>query len=82
MIDEKINTDNVKPTLQQRTLKNKTLDLENFFKQQRHYFIMTDGGKPVYSRYGDEMENCGILATFSAIMTKFTHFTNSSEKLK
>jgi hypothetical protein len=62
-------------------MQNKAMDLTAFYKQNRHYFIMTEGGKPVYSRYGDEMENCGILATFSAIMTKFTHFSNN-EKLK
>jgi hypothetical protein len=70
-----------KPTLTARTTTNKLLDLNNFYKQNLHFFIMTEGGKPVYSRYGDEMENCGILATFSAIMTKYTHFT-SNEKLK
>jgi hypothetical protein len=46
---------------------------------------MTDGGKPIFSRYGDEVENCGILATFSAIITKFTFFNNTStttEKLQ
>lgn len=68
-------------TLLQRTKYNKNLDLDNFFKQKRHFFIMTDGGKPVYSRYGDEMENNGILATFSAIMTKLIHFTSNDEKL-
>jgi hypothetical protein len=68
-------------TITKRTVLNKTMDLTNFYKQKLHFFIMTEGGKPVYSRYGDEMENCGILATFSAIMTKFTHFT-INEKLK
>src|SRR5690349_17580884 len=70
--------------LAKKTQINKQMDLPNFFKQSRHFFIMTDGGKPVYSRYGDEIENCGILATFSAIMTKFTHFAGTqgfAEKL-
>jgi hypothetical protein len=66
----------------QRTKSNKALDLDSFFKQKRHFFIMTDGGKPVYSRYGDEMENNGILATFSAIMTKLIHFAGAEEKLQ
>jgi hypothetical protein len=60
---------------------NKQMDLPTFFKQSQHYFIMTDGGKPVFSRYGDEVENCGILATFSAIMTKFTCFTSGNSQL-
>jgi hypothetical protein len=68
-----------------RTKINKQLDINNFFKKSRHYFIMTEGGKPIYSRYGNEVENCGILATFSAIMTKFTFFNtknNLSEKVQ
>ena len=35
-------------------------------------------------RYGDEIKNCSLLATFSAIITKFTIFNsdeNSQEKL-
>lgn len=77
-----MNADENHETLLQRTKYNKNLDLDNFFKQKRHFFIMTDGGKPVYSRYGDEMENNGILATFSAIMTKLIHFTSNDEKLQ
>lgn len=67
-----------------KTKHNKEMDIHNFLKQRRHYFIMTEGGTPIYSRYGDEMENCGILATFSAIITKFTIFNtdaNFAEKL-
>ena len=37
---------------------------------------MTDGGAPIYSRYSDELEINGILATFSAIITKFVVFHN------
>ena len=53
------------------------MDTETFFLQSRHYFIMSDGGTPIYSRYGDEMQNCSILATFSAIITKFTVFNQT-----
>lgn len=65
--------------------KNKGMNLKEFFKQDKHYFIMTEGGKPIYSRYGDEIKNSEIMATFSAIMTKFTVFNSDgtdSEKLK
>ena len=61
-------------TIDTRTEKKKTMDLDNFYKQSRHYFIMTEGGTPIYSRYGDEILNCSVLATFSAIITKFTVF--------
>ena len=67
-----------------RTKTNKTMKIEQFYEQKRHYFIMTEGGTPIYSRYGDEIKNCSLLATFSAIITKFTIFNNeknSQEKL-
>ena len=38
---------------------------------------MTDGGKPIYSRYGDEVENCMLFGTFSAIITKYTVFLSN-----
>ena len=60
------------------------MKIEQFYEQKRHYFIMTEGGTPIYSRYGDEIQNCSLLATFSAIITKFTIFNNeknSQEKL-
>ena len=57
-----------------RTSQNKNMEIETFYKQNRQYFIMTEGGTPIYSRYGDEIKNCSISATFSAIITKFTAF--------
>ena len=76
--------EDVECSLFMRTKHNKEMNITDFYKQKRHYFIMTDGGTPIYSRYGDQMENCGILATFSAIITKFTIFNtdaNFAEKL-
>ena len=68
-----------------RTSKNKNMDLETFYKQNRQYFIMTEGGTPIYSRYGDEIKNCSLSATFSAIITKFVAFNgginNENESL-
>ena len=59
------------------------MNLETFFKQSRQYFIMTEGGTPIYSRYGDEIKNCSLSATFSAIFTKFVAFnggTNNTQE--
>lgn len=42
---------------------------------------MSDGGKPVYSRYGDPIENNSIFATLSAMITKFTIFNSNKENL-
>lgn len=69
----------IKKTLSIKAKENKQLDINSVFKKSRHYFIMTEGGMPIYSRFGDEVENNGILATFSAIMTKFTHFLNTED---
>ena len=63
------------------TLRNKNFSREEFFKQSKHFFIMCDGGKPIYSRYGDYLEHCGIFATYSAITTKLTIF-NSNDNFK
>lgn len=68
-------------SIQEITLKNKNFTREEFFKQSKHFFIMCDGGKPIYSRYGDYLEHCGIFATYSAITTKLTIF-NSDEIFK
>ena len=40
---------------------------------------MTEGGKPIYSRYGDEVENCMLFGTFSAMITKYTIFLSKAE---
>ena len=40
---------------------------------------MTDGGLPVYSRYGDEVENNGIFAFLSATITKYTVFLGDKD---
>ena len=70
--------------IQAKTKKNKGCSQDEFFTKNRHYFIMTDGGLPVYSRYGDEVELNGIFATLSAMITKYTVFlstNNNKEEL-
>ena len=63
-----------------KTKLNKEIQLDEFFQKKRHFFIMTEGGKPIYSRYGDAIENSTIFATLSAIITKYTIFNNIDEK--
>jgi hypothetical protein len=65
-----------------KTNKNKEMELKDFFNQNRQYFIMTEGGTPIYSRYSDEMKICGLLATFSAIITKFTIFNKYKDNIE
>jgi hypothetical protein len=63
-----------------KTKLNKEIQLDEFFQKKRHFFIMTEGGKPIYSRYGDAIENSTIFATLSAIITKYTIFNNINDK--
>ena len=80
-MDDKIRCNTLTQKLINKTKRNTELKYEEFFTKKRHYLIMTDGGKPVYSRYGDEVENNSIFATLSAMITKFTIF-NSSDIFK
>ncbi len=82
----RLNKDQDQPSckidLHAKTKINKQIDLQKFFKKSRHVFIMSEGGQPIYTRYGDELQNCELLATFSAIMTKFTHFHSTSNTME
>lgn len=60
-------------------MKKKQVDQLTFFKKSRHFFIMTEGGQPIYSRYGNAIEFNGIFATLSAIMSKFTQPLSTNE---
>ena len=80
-MDDKIRCNELTQKLIAKTKKNTEVKYEEFFTKKRHYLIMTDGGKPVYSRYGDEVENNSIFATICAMITKFTIF-NSTDTFK
>ena len=73
-------SDNETDSIKARTSSNKKMDLTNFYKQSRQYFIMNSGGAPIYSRYGDEIINNSLFATFSAIITKFTVFNGGDSE--
>ena len=78
---EKDRADKLTQKLVAKTKRNEKMKFEEFFIKKRHYLIMSDGGKPVYSRYGDPIENNSIFATLSAMITKFTVFnSNDSDK--
>ncbi|XP_024371446.1 vacuolar fusion protein MON1 homolog isoform X2 [Physcomitrium patens] len=38
-------------------------------KHKKHFFILSNAGKPIYSRYGDEHKLAGFSATLQAIMS-------------
>lgn len=43
---------------------------ENFFKHKRHFFIFTFAGKPVFTRYGDEIKLSSFFASLSTMVQK------------
>jgi hypothetical protein len=45
-------------------------NLAEFYRIRKHYLILTDAGKPVYSRYGDEQILAPFFATLSAVIPK------------
>ena len=44
--------------------------LDSFFSADRHYLILTNAGKPVYSMVGDIYTLAPIFATLYAIVSK------------
>ena len=81
IIKEKERANKLTQKMVQKTRRNEKMKFEEFFIKNRHYLIMSDGGKPVYSRYGDPIENNSIFATLSAMITKFTIFnSNDNDK--
>ncbi|GAM25264.1 hypothetical protein SAMD00019534_084390, partial [Acytostelium subglobosum LB1] len=47
----------------------------NWFLHKKHFFIFSASGKPIYSRYGDEVQLNTFMATLSA-MTSFVEAQN------
>ena len=48
--------------------------LDEFYRIRKHFLILTDAGKPVYTRYGDEMMLAPFFATISAIIPKIQSY--------
>ena len=68
------------PTLQNEV----TIDEEftEFFMFRKHFLIMSEAGKPIYTRYGDEEVLSPFFATISAIITKFqSYFVTVPERI-
>jgi hypothetical protein len=45
-------------------------ELSQFYQIRKHFLIMSEAGKPIYSRYGDEEMLAPFFATVSAIIHK------------
>ena len=48
--------------------------LDEFYRIRKHFLILTDAGKPVYTRYGEEMLLAPFFATLSAIIPKIQSY--------
>ena len=44
--------------------------LEEFYQIRKHFLIFSEAGKPIYTRFGDEMTLAPFFATMSAVMPK------------
>lgn len=48
--------------------------LAELYSIRKHYLILTDAGKPIYSRYGDENVLSPFFATLSAVIPKILSY--------
>ena len=48
--------------------------MNELYKIRRHYFIFTEAGKPIYTRFGDEQVLAPFIASMSAIIPKITSY--------
>ena len=55
---------------------------KDFYKKKRQLFVLTEAGKPVYSRYGNESNLSTVMATFSVIIHKMTKHRGNGIKNK
>lgn len=56
-------------------------ELEEFYQIRKHYLIMSEAGKPIYSRHGDEENLSSFFATMSAIINKVqSYFVTVAER--
>jgi hypothetical protein len=53
-------------------------ELENFHEIRKHFLIFTEAGKPVYTRYGEEMCIAPFFATMAAIIPKVQSYFYTS----
>ena len=61
--------------------KESDISQEQFHSKKRHLIIITEAGKPVYSRYGDEAELSPIVATISVIVNKLRNLKGNGEQV-
>lgn len=58
------------------------ITLDEFQKKKRHLIVMTEVGKPVYTRWGDESEISPVVATFNVIINKLRSIRGDGSTLE
>mmetsp|Transcript_1564 Transcript_1564/g.1371 ORF Transcript_1564/g.1371 Transcript_1564/m.1371 type:complete len:124 (+) Transcript_1564:40-411(+) len=53
---------------------------DSFYKHKRHLFVFTQAGKPIYTRYGDELRLATYIASISTIFQKLMIPKGDQEK--
>lgn len=64
----------------EKTKRNKNINEEEIYNKSNNYFILTDGGLPIYTRYSDELKISSFISTLSAIIHKFNLSVNEKNK--
>ncbi|ODQ67846.1 DUF254-domain-containing protein [Nadsonia fulvescens var. elongata DSM 6958] len=62
-----------------------TSNLEVFLSQEKHFFILSTAGKPIYSLHGDDnmiMSYMGVLLTIISFFQGQSHDTDNSDQLR
>lgn len=63
------------PTLQKKeAIEIKDEDMSQFYSCEKHFLIMTEAGKPIYSRFGDEDVLSTLFSTIIAVIHKYQSF--------
>eukprot|EP00494_Astrolonche_serrata_P028355 UN28621 len=67
-------------SVKENTKKTKQIEVNDpeFYKLEKHVFIITFAGKPVFSRYGDENSLAPFMGVCSTIVTLVTQFDDDS----
>jgi hypothetical protein len=69
------NNDNSNDARRKRKGEDEDMETPSWRYHKRHAFILTNAGKPIYSRYGDEMK----LTTLMGVLTGMNSFVESQE---
>jgi hypothetical protein len=51
-----------------------TESLDEFYRIRKHFLVLTDAGKPLYTRYGDENTLAPFFATIGAVIPKIQSY--------